>query len=249
MSIGLKKIIRMFDCGNCCVFGLRGRGKDMLFANVILRRTDRRTKEVLPYVSNVDYGGSYIPFVPDKFDCGKNTYENFISNDLLFYRYPYPDGCDLYISDAGVYFPSQYCKELNKRYGYFCTYFALSRHLGQANCHVNVQSLGRCWDKIREQSDTYISCRSCRVLFGKLVVQKVWVYEKYESALNNVPPYRRPFSGGGSQTRAQVAIEKQKYFINYGRIKPMTLIYVNKSRYDTRAFRYKLEAGRIPDDK
>lgn len=46
--MGIRNIKRMFEDGNVCVVGLRGRGKDMLFANIIARRR----KE---YISNTDY--------------------------------------------------------------------------------------------------------------------------------------------------------------------------------------------------
>lgn len=93
----LNKIIRLFEAGNVCVCGLRGRGKDMLFANVIARRS-------APYVSNTDYGGQRMRFAPRDFDCGGNTYKNFISGEITPYVYPFPDSTDIYISDAGVYF-------------------------------------------------------------------------------------------------------------------------------------------------
>ena len=69
----MKKIIKLFRSGNVCVCGLRGRGKDMLIANVAVRRG-------LPYVSNVDYGGDCRSFVPMDYNCGGNTYENFLNN-------------------------------------------------------------------------------------------------------------------------------------------------------------------------
>ena len=93
----MKKIIKMFETGNVCVCGLRGRGKDMLIANVIWRRKK-------PYISNVDYGGDSYPFNPLEFDCGRNTYKDFISNDVKQYVYPYADGTDIYVSDAGILF-------------------------------------------------------------------------------------------------------------------------------------------------
>lgn len=61
--------------------GLRGRGKDMLMSNVAIRRN-------LPYVSNVDYGGHYFPLHMSDFDCGMNTYNNFITGNLKPYFFP-----------------------------------------------------------------------------------------------------------------------------------------------------------------
>lgn len=175
----MRKIIKLFNQGNVSVCGLRGTGKDMLFANVAVRRG-------LPYVSNTDYGGQYIPFDPSVLDC-RNTYRDFINGTLSPYVYPYADGTDFYIADGGIYFPSQYQGDLCKAYGYLSTFMALSRHLGDCNVHYNVQNLNRMWDKIREQSDIYIRCCWCKVIFG-IVFQKVIIYEKYESAVNRVPP-------------------------------------------------------------
>lgn len=232
----MKKIIKLFKSGNVCVFGLRGRGKDMLMSNVTVRRS-------LPYVSNIDYGGQYIPLDMQRFNCGGNTYDNFINNVYYQYLYPYSDGTDIYITDLGVYFPSQYCNELNKKYGYFSTFMALSRHLGEANVHFNVQNLNRAWDKIREQSDIYICCNWCKVLFGKWVLQKVTIYEKYDSAVNRVPPYKKPKVSLNNDRKLQVQMAKQNYRITYGDIKVRLLFYKNLSNYDTRVFKSMLEEG------
>lgn len=232
----MKKIIKLFNSGNVCVCGLRGRGKDMLFGNVIARRG-------LPYVSNTNYGYKYIPFHAFNYDCGGNTYDRFIGGELLYYKYPHEDGTDIYIGDAGIYFPSQYCGDLNKKYGFFSTFMAISRHLGECNVHFNVQNLNRVWDKIREQSDIYIMCNWCKVFFGKVVVQQVTIYEKYESAVNRVPPYKSPRVNFNADRRFTLALDKQKYRIQHGDIKRRLLLYWNKSSYNTRIFKAMLENG------
>ena len=69
----LKKIIKMFEKGNVCVCGLKGSGKDMLFANVVNRR-------MKPYVSNTEYAprqsrkeakSSISQIDLELLDCGK----------------------------------------------------------------------------------------------------------------------------------------------------------------------------------
>lgn len=224
----MKKIIKLFNKGNVSVCGLRGTGKDMLFANVAIRRK-------LPYVSNTNYGGDCIEFDPSVLDCN-NTWRNFIDGTLSRYVYPYVDGTDFYIADGGIYFPSQYQGDLCKHYGYLSTFMALSRHLGDCNVHYNVQNLNRMWDKIREQSDIYIRCCWCKVILG-FVFQKVVIYEKYESAVNRVPPFRlrRPLI---NPDRLQTwEVQKQSYEIAHGSVKPRLLIYRNKSKYNTRIFK------------
>lgn len=222
------KIMQMFRDGNVCVTGLRGSGKDMLFANVIIRRK-------LPYVSNTNYGGDYRPFRYRDIDCGGNSYKNFISGCLNYYEYPYSDGTDVYLADAGVYFPSQYCSELNKLYPQMPVFQALSRHLGDCNFHVNVQNLNRCWDKIREQSDQYIYCLSCKVIFG-IVFQRVRIYERYSSCVDRVPPCRVALALFGKR-RTETRIYRDKFESSYGVIKERILIYRNRSSYNTRIFR------------
>lgn len=229
----MRRIIKLFKTGNVSVCGLRGAGKDMLFANVIMRRK-------APYISNTNYGGDWIPFDPKALNCN-NTWKNFMDGNLIPYHYPYPEKVDFYIADGGVYMPSQYQGELCKEYGYVPIFMALSRHLGDANVHYNVQNLNRMWDKIREQSDIYIRCIWCKVFFKKIVLQKVMVYEKYESAVNRVPPFRlkRPLL---NRDRVQMwEIQKSNYDIAHGTVKSRLLLYVNKSTYNTRVFKEMLE--------
>lgn len=238
----MRKIVRLFEDGNVCVCGLRGRGKDMLTGNVVMRRKK-------PYVSNTNYGGTFYPYVPKQLDCGGNTFRNFLKQDVLYYRYPFSDGTDIYLGDCGIYFPSQYNGELNKEYGYMSTFMALSRHLGDCNVHFNVQNLNRVWDKIREQSDIYIMCNWCKVLFGKIVIQKVTIYELYDAAVKRVPPFRLPRPWLNPDRIFQWKVQKQNYEIAHGNIKPRLLIYWNKSNYNTRIFKEVLENGKIPPKK
>lgn len=227
-----KKIIRLFEEGNVCVTGLKGRGKDMLMANVVARRH-------IPYVCNVDYKAKksfYKRFNPLDYDT-KNTYRNFIENDIVSYVYPHEDGTDIYISDAGVYFPSQYCSQLDKLYGGFVSFMALSRHLGNCNVHVNVQNLNRCWTKVSEQSDGYIMCNKCIVLPFGFVLQLVTIYEKYESCVNRVPPFsmKRPLMNKDRQQ--QWEIQYTNYRISHGKVERRILFYRNITQYDTRVFK------------
>ncbi len=233
--MGLRRIIRLFEDGNVCVTGLRGRGKDMLMANVAMRRKK-------PYVSNTNYGGQWLPFDPMDFDCGDNLYSNFIRGPIYFYEFPYPDGTDIYIGDCGIYFPAQYCNLLNRDYGCITTFMALSRHLGACNVHVNAQNLNRVWDKIREQSDTYITCNWCKVFFG-WVFQTVTIYELYDSAVRRVPPFRVPRPWLNRDRVMTWKLAKQQYDISYGSITRRLLIYRNRSNYNTRIFKEVLAHG------
>lgn len=231
----MRRVIKMFKRGNVQVFGLRGSGKDMLMANVAVRR-----KQL--YVSNVDYGGNWLPLDLDKLDVN-NTYDNFIKGNVNKYVHPYPDGTDVYISDCGIYFPSQYQGELCKKYPALPVAMALSRQTGAYNFHTNSQAIQRVWDKLREQGDLYVRCLDCFVL-GRLVIQRIITYDRYESAVAKVPPFPLPRPICNPDRLQQWDIQRSNYLISYGEVKPMTLIYINRSKYDTRRFKEILKNGK-----
>lgn len=226
-----KKIINIFKRGNVCVFGLRGCGKDVLFGNVIARRRK-------PYVSNLDYTNddNFNALDMNKLDCGGNTYKEFISGDIKPYTYPYPMGSDVYLSDSGIYFPAQYCGELNSKFKSFPTYFALSRQVSHNNVHVNSQSLSRTWDKIREQADQYILCRYCFHI-GNLFLMGVTIYDKYESALEKARPWSIKLNGKKTpESKAMLKLQRETYRMQHGNIRNGILIFFNRSKHDTYYF-------------
>lgn len=232
-----KKIIKLFESGNVCVTGLRGTGKDVLFGNVISRRK-------APYVSNIDYGGYYCKANLKDLCLSDNKYNNFIEDDIHEYNYPYPRASDVYISDVGVYLPSQYCNELNKLYQGMASYQALSRQVSRNNFHINVQNLNRAWDKIREQSDIYIRCRRCFVIPRiNVVFQLITTYDKYDACLNRVKPCRIRVPLFNREAQVNARIYRDKFFNENGTIKNRILIYKNKSKHDTYYFERLLRDG------
>lgn len=244
--MGLRKIIKMFETGCVSVSGMMGTGKDLLMGNVIMRRKR-------PYVSNMNYGGDWHPLDWSALDCGCNTYKNFISGDLNYYEHPFPDGWDIYGSDMGFTFPAHYNDQLNKQYPYLPTLFGLVRQLGDCRFHVNSQALNRVWDKFREQSDLYITCKWVFKPFVKwfgLVIQHVYVYESYDSAVRRVPPFRVRKPLFSPTRRFQWELAFQNYEISHGKIKSYILIYRNLSKHNTRQFKEMFLAGnkRSPDE-
>lgn len=233
-------IVKLFESGNVCVTGLRGTGKDVLFGSVIGRRR-------ADYVSNLDYtnGKGYNELDFDKINAGRNTWENLLKGDPYYYEYPYPMGSDIYLSDAGIYLPAQYCSELNKRYPYLPTYMALSRQVSHNNFHFNSQNLNRVWDKIREQSDIYIRCKRCVVLFGLFVIQYVVLYDKYDSCVARVEPCRVRVPILAMPARRQQAEMYVDNFRNqHGKVEGHWLFYINRSKHDTYYFEKLFKNGR-----
>lgn len=235
-----KKIVKLFKKGNVCVCGLRGRGKDVLFGNVVNRRKGA-------YISNLNYGGAYYPLEINKLDIGSNTFSNFLEGNVKNYTFPYPLGSDVYISDAGVYFPSQHCSELNRKYDSLVCYQALSRQVSHNNVHFNAQNLNRVWDKIREQSDIYILCNWCFVFLG-FVFQKVTLYDKYQSAVDRVKPCRVKVPFFNKEAKVQARIYRDNFTNTHGKVSSRLLFYRNKSKHDTYYFQRLLTKGGEPLD-
>lgn len=143
---------------------------------------------------------------------------------------------------TAVFISSQYCNELNRRYPFLPTFFGIRRHVGRCNIHTNTQALNRVWDKLREQSDTYVLCRWAKVLFGKLVIQKVTLYDRQESAQNRIKPCRITvpmFSTPSAKMQGKIALDN--FANSHGTVKNVYLVYFNKSNYDTHHFKEKLE--------
>lgn len=234
-----KKIVNLFENGGVSVSGMKGTGKDTLMGNVIARRKQ-------PYVSNLDYGGQFWRLYCSKLNIN-NTYHNFINYDTNYYNYIYPIGADIYISDAGVYFPSQYCNQLNRDYEGIVGFQALSRQLAMCNVHFNAQNLNRVWDKIREQSDTYIRCRKCWHFFG-FVLQFITIYDKYESCLARVSPCRISVPLLGDKVaKMQARLYLDNFFNVHGKVENKVLFYRNKSKHDTHYFGHLL--GSLKQDE
>lgn len=230
----LKTLIRKyFARGSVCVTGQRGRGKDMLMANVVARRK-------APYVSNIDYscpGSDYHKLDYSEINLNGMTFRDLVSGNIRKYKYAYPEGADIYISDIGIYFPSQYCNELNKLYPGIPLFLALSRQIADCSVHLNVQNLSRAWDKFREQSDMYITADRCLVLFkGRFVIQRIIIYDRADSCQARVRPCRVR-RGRGKEARAQVEIYRDNFFNQHGSVQARWLFYRNKSKYDTRYFK------------
>ena len=80
-------------------------------------------------------------------------------------------------------------------------------------------------------------CNSCRVLFCKIVIQRITVYDKYQSACDRVKPNRIKigmFDFGEKKVQKQIYIDT--FENQHGSVKSKFLIYLNKSNYNTHHF-------------
>lgn len=233
-----RRFVKLFDEGNVIVTGLRGRGKDLAFCIVInARKRD--------YISNIQYSKpskrfKRFPLDLKVWELSDNTYTELVTGEVKKYVYPYPDGLDYYISDAGIYFPSQYQSELCKKYKSAPMFQALSRHLGDCNVHCNVQNLNRLWDKIREQSDIYIRMHKCRVFPRLFCLCRItaYTYQNAESCANGVIPPRFGIGKSGREAR-------YNFEIAHGKIQKLSFFARLPYEYDSRRFKKILENNLI----
>lgn len=195
-----RELIQRFKNGNVIVFGRKGCGKDLIFNYVI----HQRNKHKEPYMSNIDYGlnGNVEPLTT--LELGNNTYENFINNEVIKQEYkPEREKVDYYISDSGIFLPSQYNTLLDKKYKSLPIYYALSRHLYDSNVHANTQALSRIWIKLREQADSYIHAVRTYKILG-LLITKYTIYDKYTTAEQEIKPINiNIFSNKLKKTKAE----------------------------------------------
>lgn len=235
-AINKKRFVKLFDSGNVIVTGLRGRGKDFAFCVVVNARKQN-------YISNVEYSSprkryKCFPLDLKVWEIACNRYTDFVDDTVKHFEYPYPDGLDYYISDAGIYFPSQYQGELCKKYSSAPLFHALSRHLGDCNVHCNVQNLNRLWDKIREQSDIYVQMYRCRHIFGKIFRLTAYVYDSAEACERRIVPPR--FGAGKTGKEARYNFE-----IAHGKIVKLAFFCKVPYKYDDRAFKRLMENGLV----
>lgn len=218
------KLIKYFKKSSVIVFGKKGKGKDLLFQHVIKHRKK-------PYYSNIPYGYKYYHLDLKDIDLSPNTFNNFIKGNIQKVPNLLYDKMDYYISDAGVYLPSQYHSLLDKTYMSLPIYYALSRHLNLMNIHINTQALNRVWDKLREQADYYIKVKSTFRIFN-LFFTTIIIYDKYQTAKLELLPFKKKL--GSSETNALV----RQYEATNGEIKKFTICTRKKSiKYDTRYFK------------
>ena len=213
-----KWLLNAFDNFDTAVYGLRGTGKDVIFAHAINLRGGK-------HYSNIYYNADTEVRDLKDLNVGGNRYEDFIEGDITPFEPNFEEGYHFFISDAGVYLGCQYNKELNDNYGELPIHLALRRHLYDSHVHTNSQALNRPWDKIREQQGIFIHTLGT-VDYGDHLIVTAISYTKYESALECLPPPEQP----------------DKYHVmKYGEILEHKFrVPVDSLSYDTRHFKTKL---------
>lgn len=242
---GNRELLRMFRTGNVIVAGHKGRGKDLLFQYVISAR--ERDGEI--HAANIEFTEKTTVRPPKWYELHGNTYKNFVTGKYVIENKQYIEQEDYYISDVGTAMPAQLGRTLEKEYPTLPIVYALSRHLGNFSIHCNAQNFGRVWDKLREQGDYYIYCEKAIVLFHKIAIQRFVIYDRYQSALSNVQPYkctRRVF--GLLPPKPEDYARANEHNARYGTIRRYTMWHIlPKKHYDTRHFHKVIYGQEAPE--
>jgi hypothetical protein len=225
------KRLRSYFNSSVIVFGKKGTGKDLIFQYVI-NHSKKAQKDA--YYSNLNYGGKFVETNVKDISVNPNTFLTLINGQYTQVSWDFHNKCDIYLSDCGIYLPSQYDGTLDKLFPSFPIAYALSRQLNENNIHLNTQALGRVWLKVREQGEYYIKANKTISIFGYLIT--FWTaFDRYQSALDDV----RPMSGRLFNKFSKA--EKDTFYAMHGDIKKGFIIQCKKKiKYDTFAFRYKL---------
>lgn len=216
---------------NVLVGGKKGSGKDLLFQYVINKR--KRA-----YYGNILYGGKGKKIQLTDVSCAPNDYEHIVNNKIVKQPHHFKEKCDIYISDIGVFLPSYMDSKLYNKFPSMPVFYALSRHLYNNNVHCNCQNIERGWKALREQADFYIIVkRTYKLPF--LLITKIYTYDKYESARQNLLPIKTRLINKYSKAEADV------FRATNGDIRCGYIFQWKKTiKYDTRAFEKILLKGR-----
>ena len=226
-----KYILDNFKRCNVIVSGKKGSGKDLLFQWVI----NKRHKE--DYYSNISYGNKYTNIKLLDVSCAPNDYKIIVNDKIIPQPHKIKENADIYISDIGIFLPSYMDSKLYQLFPSMPIFYALSRHLYNNNVHCNTQNIERGWKALREQADFYCICKRTTKIFGFLIT-KVYTYEKYESARQQLEPLKTRMLN--KYSKAEVDI----YNATNGVIKKGHIIQrIKNLKYDTRAFEKILLTG------
>jgi hypothetical protein len=228
-ELNYKFLIKQFDRFNIITFGKKGTGKDLFFQSIIHKRKK-------PYYSNISYGYNQLKEISvGDISVSPNTFDNSLENNFIKVPAVFKEKVDFFISDGGIYLPSQYDSSIDKKYPSMFIFYVLIRHLYNSNIHINYNgSITRLYKKLREQADGYIKMRRSIKLFGFMIMLGTY-YDKYESAEQSLLPLKVAMLNKYSKADGLL------YQAQNGSIKDFFLIIrIKNIKYNTRYFKDKL---------
>lgn len=240
LSISFKNgeiaLLECFNNFNTAVFGLRGKGKDVIFNKVINAR-NRTCYANIPYNREL-----CIEKTLNDFSVSPNTFEDIMNDDIKIIPKTLKEETDYYISDAGNLLPAQKNAELVKKYPGFPAFYSLSRHLYNMNIHYNTQALNRVWILLREQTGRWIKAEQTTSFCFFWLVTKFTIYDREASALSEMRPFK------ANLLNSQAKALRSDFEAKHGSIKQYRIIQLKKHiYYDSRWFHWKIFGHKSPD--
>lgn len=232
---GKAAILECFENFNTCVFGLRGKGKDIIFNKGINARN-------VPCYATIPYNKELcIEAQLEQFSVAPNTFESIVNDDIKIIPKTLKENTDLYISDAGNLLPAQNSAQLVKKYPGFPAFYSLSRHLYNMNIHYNTQYLNRVWNLLREQTGRWIKAVKTTKI-GPFLITSFIIYDREASAASEMQPFKT------SIFNKEAKALKMDFEAKHGNIQAYKIIQLTKNIfYDSRYFHYKLFGYKSPD--
>ena len=234
-SRGKAALLECFENFNTCVFGLRGKGKDIIFNKIINARNE-------PCYATIPYNEELcIETTLNKFSVSPNTFESIVDDNITIIKKELKENTDLYISDAGNLLPAQNSPKLVKKYPGFPAFYSLSRHLYNMNIHYNTQDLNRVWNLLREQTGRWVKAVKTSSI-GPFLITSFIVYDRRASAESEMLPFKT------SIFNSEAKALKMDFEAKHGSVKAYRIIQLKSHiYYDSRYFHYKMFGYKSPD--
>lgn len=183
-SMDKKFIMKAFDAGSVTVTGHKRRGKDMLFSYVVNRRKK-------PCLSNMKYSDQTTIVDIKELNLGENDYKHFIDGNVqLIKKREEWEGQDYFLGDGGIYLPSQHQGEPGKD---LSDAAVILRHIQTTVRHEYSRQ------RAEPQQAMGQTARAQRLLHRlprlpsahrKVFKLRMTFYDKYESALQRLEPFK-----------------------------------------------------------
>jgi hypothetical protein len=203
-------LMRACHNSNVIIEGKMGSGKDLLMSHIAYLQGF--------HYANIRYNGNTEVRPLSDLSLGDNTFDDFVNDNIRKIPPTFEEHTLFLVSDAGIYFPSQYDKLLDKLYPSAPLFAALCRQLYEMRVIYNTQNVERLWKKLREQCDEFFHVVGHRKYEDYILVKTIY-YSNYEQCKNGVLPEDN----------------KKHYDCKYVYFK----VYKNELEYDTRAFKSK----------
>lgn len=253
LKANLKFAANKFEHNNTITWGKKRAGKGLFWQAVINYRF-KKWKRVFYWI-NTNFTPRFkkkqletIQKTVADLTIAPNSYEKFISGQVVEIPRIYREKMDIYLDDGGNYLPSFQHKEITKLFPTMPSFLMLLGHISDSNFHVNYNgAFTRIYDKVREQADSYFYIIGSFRLFNIFYI-KYRYYENSNTAELGLLPYKR---NGLLDFKANKALRNQYYATN-GLIVEKTIKLKRKHiYYDTRAYEKTLfgEQPRLQKEK